>query len=216
MSERIGMVFFDTRSTVSRRDSRNRNRTTKKRKNAKKGQTQKKKNSRGFFHWLSKKVVPSERDDWTRNIGVNIRSVRNGLNLTVQFPSVTTTKDMKEVSLRTLEKKPIAMWDRLVENKPITFICWNPDPLNGTFVHWLTIDIQGGTVPEAGRTWFSWLPPQETGVQRYYFGIFLQEGALDMTGAERRGAFPLPAFIERNKLKLVDWVVISSRSELFF
>lgn len=67
-------------------------------------------------------------------------------------------------------------------NKLYTLIMYDPDAINGTFIHWLVINIIGNNI-QKGQTLLPYKgpsPPPKTGIHRYIFILFEQPNKLNI------------------------------------
>jgi phosphatidylethanolamine-binding protein (PEBP) family uncharacterized protein len=194
--------------------SKSRKRTKKKR------ETQKNKYS-GFFSFLNKPVIPYQREDKISDIGINIHDrntkTNQAVNLQVQFPAVTATKNFKEFPASSLQSRPLVKWSK--QQFPVTLICWDPDAPKkmegGFYIHWLVTHIKNEITD--GFSYFDWLPPNPpagTGVHRYLFGIFEEHNGIpSLPSFDGRTNFPFSEFTNKNDLQLLDWVVVTTSED---
>jgi phosphatidylethanolamine-binding protein (PEBP) family uncharacterized protein len=96
---------------------------------------------------------------------------------------------------------------------PYTLIAWDPDAPQASWLHWLVVNIPGGSAYVSGpqgSTLVPWAPPTPppgTGTHRYIFGLFLQPGPLDsaaLAGALTRPFFNPARFAEQHGLRQID------------
>lgn len=172
----------------------------------------------GFFSFMNKPVITYERADKISDIGINIHDrntkTNQSVNLQVQFPAVTATKNFKEFPAGSLQSRPLIKWSK--QQFPVTFICWDPDVPKkvegGVYIHWLVTHIKSEITD--GFSHFDWVPPNPprgTGSHRYLFGIFEEhDGIPTWLSLDGRTNFPLSEFTNKNDLQLLDWVVVST------
>jgi hypothetical protein len=97
---------------------------------------------------------------------------------------------------------------------PYTLIAWDPDAPQASWLHWLVVNIPGGSAYASGlqgstaMPWAPPTPPPGTGTHRYIFGLFLQPGPLDSAAvaatALTRPFFNPSRFAEQHGLRQVD------------
>ena len=95
---------------------------------------------------------------------------------------------------------------------PYALIAWDPDASQASWLHWLVVNIPGGS-GLTGHTVTPWAPPTPppgTGIHRYIFGLFLQDQLLDpktvasQQQALTRAHFNPATFAEQHGLRPVN------------
>ena len=91
---------------------------------------------------------------------------------------------------------------RLNEVEPeklYTIVIWDPDaPRQPSFLHWLVVNIPGGSV-QTGDTiqpYYPPSPPSGSGEHRYYGGLYEQSGRISVGKIAQTG-FDIDSFVSR-------------------
>jgi phosphatidylethanolamine-binding protein (PEBP) family uncharacterized protein len=87
-----------------------------------------------------------------------------------------------------------------------TLICTDPDAPgpNAPWLHWLVVNWKGAQLEvqsaEEIVAWAPPTPPPGSGVHRYQFRVFKQEGPIRSNPPAGRAAFPLDSFVAEHRL----------------
>lgn len=134
------------------------------------------------------------------------RKKRGGSLLTVRFAEGQASRNYP---LYRAQDTPIASWPQQLG--PVTLICWDPDALKSSWLHWLVTNCKG-TGPESGTTLVPWAPPTPpSGTHRYIFGLYASKNPIH-PDTPLRPEFDPAAFAAANGLTQLDWVAIKVSS----
>jgi phosphatidylethanolamine-binding protein (PEBP) family uncharacterized protein len=98
--------------------------------------------------------------------------------------------------------------------KLYTLVMWDPDvppQIQPGFVHWLITNLQSPTDIYKNQVLDYKGPAPPSGIHRYYFGLFEQEGSILLKQPERQN-FSIYMFIKENDLRKVSEVFMKVSS----
>ena len=133
---------------------------------------------------------------------------RGGNRLTVRFAEGLASRDAPLYSAKDM---PAVSWP--AQSNPVTFLCWDPDAPQASWLHWMVINCTG-VGPESGTTVVPWAPPTPpSGTHRYMFAIFSSPAPIAPPVLGRPNFDPA-AFAAKNDLKQLDWVAIKVKANM--
>ena len=132
-----------------------------------------------------------------RQRGGNIDGLRFSKNLNV---TINNSKAIGQLinKQKTIDK-PLIKW-AAEEGKLYTLICADPDAVAKSWLHWLVVNCEAGTV-DSGTELVKWSPPApNSGTHRYFFCLFSHAYKISPEAPKELGYFDVNAFAAANGL----------------
>ena len=111
--------------------------------------------------------------------------------------------------------EPHPLWTKPVAPVMNTFMCWDPDAPEKSWLHWLVVNCTDDS-PASGNMvapWFPPLPPPGAPEHRYIFGLFEQTGPINIPPMQNGGKFSPNAFVAQHGLKPIAYKGIRVKHE---
>ena len=125
------------------------------------------------------------------------------LDFNVRFqPSVKAREDGPVFTIYQVAHEPYPVWTAPTPPTMYTILCWDPDAVKKSFLHWLIVNCTTADNSD-GKVLASWSapsPPPGTGQHRYIFGLFSQQAPIKIAEITDRTNFNPTTFATQHGL----------------
>lgn len=115
---------------------------------------------------------------------------------------VIADEDGPLVKREDVQHEPSVSWKETGAG-PLTFVCWDPDAVAKSWLHWLVVNATGSD-PSSGEEILPWTPPAPPPgpePHRYIFAVLQQSGKIPVSAPAGRGNFNPAIFAEKHGLR---------------
>jgi hypothetical protein len=112
-----------------------------------------------------------------------------------------------------MEHAPTVKWTAPLINEYRTLLCFDPDAVAKSWVHWLSVNCTGSNAT-TGDELLTWTPPAPpSGTHRYIFTLYSHQYPIDINDSLERGYFDVSAFINKWGLKQIGFAQTTVSSQ---